>query len=146
MSIESTRCYNTCQMIHDTRVKSPVMTIGPTGQLLALGFRIGAVPGVPKTDTLVARTVNALALERPADGCRLDAPEWESVLNSLGNELHRSRYHRLRLDELISDMQQRRELVGGPVLGDRRAAPPAYYEATAFLSAVRTAVDLSRLS
>lgn len=118
------------------------MVLGPKGAPLALGFRLDAVPGVPTTDSDVARSVSASAKDGPPAGSNLDKTEWDSLLSSLANELRRTRYHRTRLGELVAAMQARRELVGGPVLGDWGAAPPAYYEAAAFLSAVRTAVDI----
>jgi hypothetical protein len=68
--------------------------------------------------------------------------EWKTGLATIGGELERGDYHFVRFEESLSILKARRKVAGGPVFGDPSLARAVYCEAAAYLSALRTAVDI----
>lgn len=119
----------------------PRMVVQPPGSPpRALGFLLEPVLGLPNTDSSLIRAIR-LTEDAPAFA---SVPQDERVgqLSSLAETLSRARYHKLRFDEALVNIKQRRVVLGGPAVADWHAVRPAVCEAAAFLGAFRTIVDI----
>lgn len=114
----------------------------PGGYPHLLGFRFPEVPGVPAIRDSPARRLKAAAMEGWGDAGHSPAEEWKTGLSTIGGELERGDYHLARFEESLAIIKARRKVAGGPVFGDPSLARAVYCEAAAYLSALRTAVDI----
>jgi len=117
------------------------MVLRPEGSPpIALGFRLPRVSGIPDPYSQLSAGLT-LAAEAQCFS-HLPKLEVDSTLAALSEAYVRSRYHKLRFDDCLETTKVRRAALGGPVVSDWTSVPPLIWEASAFLGAARTAVDV----
>lgn len=117
------------------------MVLRPEGSPpIALGFRLPPIPGIPDAYSQLSAGLNVAA----ENSCFSEIPQDEvkATLAALSDAYVRSCYHKLRFDDCLTIAKLRRAALGGPVVSDWASIPALVWEASAFLGAVRTALDI----
>lgn len=103
-------------------------------------FRFPPIAGVPPLDG--DRTLYGAEVTKAGNPAAMPEDEWWACMKSLAGEVCRADYHYQRFLEILRIAKERRRVAGGPVFGDPESARAIYCEAAAYLTAVRTLVDL----